>query len=209
MRASDEIEQRHLDRLQSARQHSYDLTQRLTFYVISAELVICGYLLLNAEKFALVDYSKFLFLLSGIAAFFGLVWRAAYNEKYHMSTHYIENWKIKRLENIQLILYWLYVTSSAIFFVSMIVIGYMYLLKVSTIPMSSTETSIPQISQQRFKTMRSHNDRLSDQIKKLTGVMKIELTDMKTDSNKISSELSELRLRVDSLSKRVVEESQG
>jgi len=47
---------------QADRHHSYDLVQKLTFFIIGAEFVFCGYLLLNAEKLSDVKHLSTLFL---------------------------------------------------------------------------------------------------------------------------------------------------
>ena len=71
----------------SARQHSYELTQKLTYFVISIELVFCGYMLLNAEKLSGMKSANYLFLFCGIAALLGILWRFLYNQTYHDRIH--------------------------------------------------------------------------------------------------------------------------
>lgn len=52
-----EATQRHFDREQTERLYSYDLIQKLTFFVISIELIFCGYILLNAKKLSGIEGS--------------------------------------------------------------------------------------------------------------------------------------------------------
>ena len=65
------------------RKHSYELTQKLTYYVISVELVFCGYMLLNAKMLTGLQGASYLFVVAGIAALFGILWRFFYNQTYH------------------------------------------------------------------------------------------------------------------------------
>ncbi len=80
---------------QEARHYSYDLVQKLTFFVISIELIFCGYMLLNADRFGSIKYSSYLFLLSGSAAIFGIFWRFCYNQTNHEESHQTHNCLLK------------------------------------------------------------------------------------------------------------------
>lgn len=120
-----EVELRHHDRKERERQYSYDLTKQLTFFVISAELVFCGYILLNAPTLKDVGHSSTLFVLAGLAAIFGIVWRLVYNEIYHAIAHgrSLRSYYYK----IRTMSYWFYVGLSLIFFVLLLIVGYAYL----------------------------------------------------------------------------------
>jgi hypothetical protein len=63
------------EQLFSARQYSYDLVQKLTYFIVSAELVTCGYILLNADNLIGIKSLNYLFLLCGFAAITGILWR--------------------------------------------------------------------------------------------------------------------------------------
>ncbi len=122
-----EPEQRHYDRAQRDQQYSYDLTQRLTFFVIAAELIFCGYILLNAEKFGVINYAGELFLIAGLAALFGILWRFCYNQNYHDTAHSTVSKVNVRIHKVQAYSYWAYIALSLIFFVSLLVTGYNHL----------------------------------------------------------------------------------
>ena len=125
---------RNFDRQQRTQQYSYDITARLTYFAVSAELVFCGYVLLNATQFSPIKHSSTLFLVSGLAAFFGIFWRFVYNETYHCKTHpnsskvlYSKIFSSKILAVFQHILHWLYVLLTVGFFVMLLWIGYVHL----------------------------------------------------------------------------------
>tara|TARA_R110002095_G_scaffold154140_3_gene133977 strand:+ start:82 stop:447 length:366 start_codon:yes stop_codon:yes gene_type:complete len=69
------------------KQYSYDLTARLSYFVISIELIFCGYVLLHAKEFIQIQHLSKLFLIAGLSVLFGLLWRFAYNQTYHESQH--------------------------------------------------------------------------------------------------------------------------
>jgi len=52
---------------QAERHKAYDLTQRLTFFVIGIEFIFSGYLLLNASRFRYIDGIEWLFISSALA----------------------------------------------------------------------------------------------------------------------------------------------
>ena len=107
------------------RKYSYDLTQKLTFFIISAELVFCGYVLVNAEKIAQVKHSSSLFLISALAALLGVIWRFLYNQSYHDNAHGIKKkWYMKYF---QIPTYFLYVLLSFVLFISLTYMGYSYI----------------------------------------------------------------------------------
>lgn len=134
-----EAELRHYDRQHSAQQYAYDITARLTYFVVSAELVFCGYVLLNAEKFAQVKYSSILFLVSGLAAFFGVFWRFTYNQTYHDRAHGVTPSKPLRI--FQICVYWAYVGLTIIFFSTILWRGYIHLSELETKATSSVEAT--------------------------------------------------------------------
>jgi cation transport ATPase len=134
----NEAELRAYDRMQIIQQHSYDMTARLTYFVISAELIFCGYVLLNADRFGQIKYLSVLFLMSGLAAFFGVFWRFFYNQTYHDNAHGILS--IKGLNALQAVVYWLYVVLSIIFFAALLWAGYIHLSEISAKPNVSVST---------------------------------------------------------------------
>ena len=54
-------ELQHREQLFSTRQYAYDIVQRLTYFIVSAELVTCGYILLNADSLVAVKNINYLF----------------------------------------------------------------------------------------------------------------------------------------------------
>lgn len=109
------------------RQHSYELTQKLTYFVISVELVFCGYMLLNADKLNSIHGASYLFLACGIAALLGIFWRFFYNQTYHNHAHGIQGRLHKVASFLQIICYWIYVVLSIVAFVWTLIAGFNYL----------------------------------------------------------------------------------
>jgi hypothetical protein len=70
------------------KKYGYEITQKLTYFIITVELALCGYMLLNAEKLKAIQEGSYLFLTCGIAAFTGILWRFCYNITYHAHAHY-------------------------------------------------------------------------------------------------------------------------
>ncbi|HED00938.1 MAG TPA: hypothetical protein ENN18_11270 [Proteobacteria bacterium] len=116
-----------LEMRRNSQQYSYDLVQRLTLFVISIELIFCGYILLNSEKLGAVKFSSLLFLLAGCAAIFGIIWRFFYNQTYHDAVHGKTAKIRKYLAKLQIISYCIYILLTAIFLVSTILAGYCHL----------------------------------------------------------------------------------
>lgn len=114
----------------TAQQYSYDLTQKLSFFIISIELIFCGYILLNFEKLGVIKFSSLLFLLSGAAAIFGLVWRFCYNQNQHDAAHDKRSGKFKLLNWIQNFSYWICVALTIAFFLGIVIIGYEHIKQV-------------------------------------------------------------------------------
>ena len=110
-----------------SQQYSYDLVQRLTFFVISIELIFCGYILLNSEKLGAVKFSSLLFLSAGCAAIFGIIWRFFYNQTYHDAIHGKNEKFRKFLGKLQFISYWIYISLTAMFLVGTISTGYWHI----------------------------------------------------------------------------------
>jgi len=139
----NETEQRYLDRAQSRRQYSYDQTQRLTFFVISVELIFCGYILLNADKLGKIDGSSILFLVAGSAALFGCLWRFLYNQAFHENTHGHKNKGLhKFLGVLQRIVYYVYIALSVVFFIAVLSLGYSHLRGIENkIQQAASETA--------------------------------------------------------------------
>jgi hypothetical protein len=119
-----------------SKQHSYELTQKLTYYVISVELIFCGYMLLNADKFASIHGTSYLFGTSGIAALFGILWRFFYNQTYHNNAHGIEGLLHKISSYSQIVFYWIYTGLSIIAFAWALYAGFNYLNVVHESPKS-------------------------------------------------------------------------
>lgn len=126
-----EAELRHHDRAQSERLFSYDLTQKLSFFVISIELIFCGYILLNADKLGQIKGSSMLFLLAGVAAFCGITWRYCYNQTYHLHAHGVsQTWGLT--SKAQTLFYWLYASASVMFLVLTLWWGFQYLQNIES-----------------------------------------------------------------------------
>ncbi len=77
----------HEQELLDSRRHSIDAFQKLTYFVISSELIACGYILITADKLIAIESLHFLFLAVALAAFFGLFWRFFYNQTYFNNVH--------------------------------------------------------------------------------------------------------------------------
>ena len=133
-----EAELRAYDRMQTAQQYAYDMTARLTYFIVSAELIFCGYVLLNADKFGHIKYLSVLFLISGLAAFFGVFWRFFYNQTYHDGAH--GKASIRGLHTLQLVVYWIYIALTIIFFTTLLWAGYLHLSSISAKANESAST---------------------------------------------------------------------
>lgn len=115
------------EQLFSARQYSYELVQKLTYFIVSAELVTCGYILLNADNLVAIKGLNYLFLLCGFAAMTGILWRFFYNITYHNNTHGINDWAHKISKKLQVIVYYFYVVLTLVTFTWLLIRGYLYL----------------------------------------------------------------------------------
>lgn len=115
------------EQLFSARQYSYEIVQKLTYFIVSAELVTCGYILLNVDSLSAVKSLNHLFLLCGFAAMTGILWRFFYNITYHNNTHDINNRVHRFCQKLQLVIYYLYVLLTLVTFTWLLIRGYLYL----------------------------------------------------------------------------------
>lgn len=111
----------------SARQYSYEIVQKLTYFIVSAELVTCGYILINADSLSAIESLNYLFLLCGFAAMTGILWRFFYNITYHNNTHGIKNIAHKVSQKLQICIYYLYVILTLVTFTWLLIRGYLYL----------------------------------------------------------------------------------
>jgi hypothetical protein len=114
----------------SDRQFSLELVQKLTYFVISVELIGCGYILLQASNLTEVKHLNYLFLLCGISALLGLLWRFCYNNSHFNFTHGYQ--LLAWLSKIQSWLHNLYVLASIVTFVWFLYLGFNYLTWLST-----------------------------------------------------------------------------
>lgn len=124
-----EAELRRMEMERDARLYSYDLVQRLTFFIISLELIFCGYILLNAEKLGAVRFSSVAFLLAGMAAIIGLLWRFLYNQDYNDFVHGTSSW-ISPPHWLKRIVYWVFVILTSSFLILSVIIGYLHIDKI-------------------------------------------------------------------------------
>lgn len=120
------------DQIFSARQYSLELVQKLTYFVITIELVGCGYILLTADKLIEIKTLNYLFLLCGISALMGLFWRFFYNQVHYNRCHGINNFVHKIVVKLQLIAYYLYVIFSITSLIWFLILGFGYLSNIST-----------------------------------------------------------------------------
>lgn len=122
-----EAELREHDRKQQRLLHASDMVQRLTFFVISIELIACGYLLLNASTLREVNGSLIIYLSASLAALCGLLWRVFYNEHTHAAVTERNDYWSMFTDWMITPTYWAYVILSLIFFISIIVFGTYYI----------------------------------------------------------------------------------
>lgn len=127
------------------RKYSYELTAKLTYFVISLELVICGYMLLNADKLAGLKSISYLFSFIGAGAFFGILWRFFYNESYHDDVHHKNSISKAAPKYAQIICYWLYVAISISSFIWGMIVGFNYLDSFKT-PKNSDSKQLSAVS---------------------------------------------------------------
>ena len=124
-------DEQYREQIFTARQYSYDLVQRLTYFVVSVELVTCGYILLNAGNLVAIDYLNYLFLLCGLSAIAGILWRFFYNITYHNNTHGINDCTHKIAKKLQIVIYYFYVILTIASFAWLLILGFIYLTSLS------------------------------------------------------------------------------
>lgn len=121
---------------EEGRNFAYELTQKLTYFVVTTELVFCGYVLLNADKLVHFTVAAYLFGASGLAAAVGLLWRFCYNITYHAHAHaqqsirtgYFETRAYKVARFVQGYLHNSYVVLSVSTFFCILGYGFVYIL---------------------------------------------------------------------------------
>jgi hypothetical protein len=124
----------------------------LSYFIISAELLFCGYILLNGEKFGVIEYSRWLYLCAGIAALTGMFWRTAYNVVFHDQTHGHKPNVL--IVTCQTLFYLCYVSMSILFFVLTVTVGFLHL---STIAESNLASDTSASCVQAESTIKQAN----------------------------------------------------
>lgn len=127
-----QFELQHSGQLFELRQHSTKLVQKLTYFVISAELVACGYILTTASNLIAVENLNYLFLLTACAALFGLFWRFFYNQVFYNNVHdkngELVSGSLHRLVvKLQWFSYYIYVVLSIAAMLWFVFLGFNYL----------------------------------------------------------------------------------
>ncbi len=130
----------HEKELLDSRRHSIEVIQKLTYFVISSELVACGYILITADKLVAIESLHFLFLALAFAAFFGLLWRFFYNQTYFNNVHdesgeLVNNYFRKTSVLLRTVTYYTYVVLSILSMCWLTLIGFNY-LKSLTVPLA-------------------------------------------------------------------------
>lgn len=69
----DQTERHHIQQISNA------AVEKLTYFIIGTEVVICGYILLNLKDLHRIPLLWFIFLLSGSSVLSGLLWRFLHN----------------------------------------------------------------------------------------------------------------------------------
>ena len=162
---TNDMELQAREQLFAFRQNSYDLTQKLTYFVISIELIFCGYMLLNAEKFVGIQGASYLFVATGIAAFFGILWRFFYNQTHYDNAHGVRGLLHKITYCFQIGCYWVYVALSIASFVWALSAGFAYLEKTNTSQKAAslntgkiTKTAVPNIQSSNSMCIETQKD---------------------------------------------------
>lgn len=153
-----------------SQRYSYDLTQRLAFFVISIELVFCGYILLNADKLGAARFSSLLFLLAGVAALFGIAWRFFYNQTFHDIAHENTSKTTRLLYRIHLAIYWIFISVTALFLISTILVGYLHIHEIETKLVSKAVSGIPDANPAKGRATNMEMDKSDNsQVKATNG----------------------------------------
>lgn len=121
----------HREQLFSTRQYANDIVQRLTYFIVSAELVTCGYILLNADSLVAVRNINYLFLSCGVAAMMGILWRFFYKITYYNNAHGVDDFWHKISKKLQIIVYYIYVPLTLMTFSWLLITSYLYLTSLS------------------------------------------------------------------------------
>jgi hypothetical protein len=116
----------------SSKQYSLELVQKLTYFIITIELVGCGYVLLTADKLIEIRNLNYLFLICGVSALMGLFWRFFYNQVHFNHSFGINNCIHKVVVKLQFIAYYLYVVCSITSLIWFLILGFEYLSNIST-----------------------------------------------------------------------------
>ena len=99
-------------------------------------------MLLNAKMLTGLQGASYLFVVAGIAALFGILWRFFYNQTYHNNAHGIYN-RINQIScHLQIVVYWIYVVLSIASFLWALVAGFNYLEIVNSPPKLAATKSI-------------------------------------------------------------------
>ncbi len=127
-----QFELQHSEQLFELRQHSSELVQKLTYFVISAELVACGYILTTANNLIAVENLNYLFLLTAYAALFGLFWGFFYNQVFYNNVHdkngeLVSGSLHKLVVRFQWFSYYTYVVLSIVAMLWFVFLGFNYL----------------------------------------------------------------------------------
>lgn len=110
---------------QVERHKSYDLTQRLTFFVVGIEAVFSGYILQNVRALSNVHGLEWLFLSCSLAFVLGIAWRFLYNEEFHRWAHGTDNSKwFKVLKEVRQWTYIIYVVFSFVSLLAAVAMGF-------------------------------------------------------------------------------------
>lgn len=187
---------RFMEMRHGAQQYSYDLTQRLTFFVISIELIFCGYILLNFEKLGVIKFSSILFLLSGAAAGCGILWRFCYNQTYHDNAHGKHSGKLKFLNWAQTYSYRAYVALTIAFLLGIVGTGYEHINRIEkgNIQIEDKNKTNIQMLSDGIKGIQDSLNNISSSIEKLAKIdPKVEVIVLPSDVKKNITDSTEVK----------------
>lgn len=105
-------------------QVGHDFSQKLTFFIVGAELAICGYTLVYKEALKSFYLIPEIFLISGISALFGLLWRSSYNRKLRINLSILGNEGLNFFDEEKNLLYRVHVMSSLFLALLIVIAGY-------------------------------------------------------------------------------------
>ena len=187
---------RFMEMRRNEQQYSYDLTQRLTFFVISIELIFCGYILLNFEKLGVIKFCSILFLLSGAAAIFGIIWRFCYNQTYHDNAHGKHPGKFKFLNWAQIYSYWIYVALTIAFLLGIVGTGYEHINRIEkgNIQIEDKNKTNIQMLSDGIKGIQDSLNNISSSIEKLAKIdPKVEVIVLPSDVKRNITDSTEVK----------------